>query len=257
MKVVRLPTKNKGDWWTIVHDLTVHEGRLRNLRPINILTFLGQVRAKGLKKNPFHLCMALENKLFGVRLHLQEFSKAVAPIIDQIYSGHYVREYGGTQVVICALEAYLNSIYTSLEMCSQINKIFHDKLPIGFRKQAKKYKIFNFKNWEWLPCFYDLRSELTHFNTPLPRIKEQKIFIEFTSSKKLEVFKKGKYEITFDLIKSFAPGLFNLLDTWALKELKLVDPDTKIAIIKETGWKKPLKTEKRKAKEILDLIKKP
>jgi len=255
MKLIRLPTKQGRDWWILVHELTLAEGRLRKLRPIHVFTHLAQNLVKTKKSPMFLYCFALENKLFGTRFHQFELRKALAEVTDAIYRGTYVREYDDQQKVICVLEAYLNSIYSALEILSLINRILHPSLPIGFRKQSKKFELFSFSKWNWLPHFYDLRTELVHFGTPLPQIEEQKLLIDVTRNKELFVLRKGKNYIPFSDILKYSINLFKLLDAWAEGELSKVESDEMIASVYETGLSSPLKTEKIKAKEILDLLK--
>ena len=143
MKVARLPTESGCDLWEVVHELTLVEGRFRKLRPIHVFTLLAQTIPKTQNHRMFTYCMALENKLSGVRFHQFEARKALAEAGDPYYVG-YIRDYDAEQKVVCALEAYFNDIYTSLELTSQINRILYPILPLGFRKQSKKFELFSF-----------------------------------------------------------------------------------------------------------------
>jgi len=255
MKLAKLPDPQGRWWWVVVHELTLAEGRLRKLRPIHAFTLLAQTLIISKRERMFRYCLALENKLFGVRYHQFEIRRALSEVSDPVYQGSYLREYDSQQKVICSVEAYLNAIYTSLELASQINKMLHPELPIGFRKQSKKFDAFDFSKWIWLPRFYDIRSQLEHFGTPLPIISEGKLLIEFTQAKQLEFFQKGKQEISFSEIFQYSVKLFEMLDAWATEGLSRVDQEVEIDSLVEKGLNSPLKPEKIKAKHILELLK--
>lgn len=258
MKVVNLQSKEQQNWWVVVHELSLAEGRLRRLRPIHVFTLLAQTLVKGkIRKEMFAYCMALENKLFGVRFHQIELRKVIAGVGDIIYLNKYVRDYDDEQKLICTMEAYSNAIYTALELTAHINRLMRPTLNIGFRRQSKKFEPFSFTKWSWLPRFYDVRTELAHFGTSLPIVKEAKFIMKFTQTKQLRVFKKGKtYEISFTEILNYSIALFKMLDDWAESEISKVDGEQTVDSIVETGLNQPLKSEKIKAKEILDLLKK-
>ncbi|MBI1815509.1 MAG: hypothetical protein HYR72_11060 [Deltaproteobacteria bacterium] len=262
MKVVKLPAHGGGEVWLVVHQLTVAEGRLKHLRPIHVLTFLAQHLVKvtpgeSIPSRPqrtFGLCLALENKLAGVRHHQRQLREAIAGAVEDVYDERYVRDYDATQAVICSLEAYLNAIYTALELVARINRLLHDGLPQGFRDQSKRFAGFGFERWEWLPHFYDVRTELTHFGTPLPILAEDKIVMEFTDARQLRAFGKGRYDIPFTHFLSYAPALFEMLDAWAVEELARVEPGLEIDYSQETRPGVPLLPGKVKAGEILALV---
>jgi hypothetical protein len=254
MKILKLPSDSGDYWWIVAHDLLLAEGRLRKLRAIHVFTYLGQYLVTANRGRIGLLCLSLENKLAGVRFQQIEVRKALAEVGDLIYQGEYVREYDDQQKVISALEAYLNSIYTVLELVALINRLLHPNLPIGFRRQSKKFEFFNFSKWAWLPHFYDVRTELTHFGSPLPIIDEGKILIEFTSEKHLECFEKDRYEIPFMDILHYSESLFQMLDEWATSELSNLNPEESVHLAIETGLKSPLKIEKIEAKDILNLL---
>lgn len=253
MKLVKLPSEKQGEWWILIHDLSLEEGLLRKLRPINVLTHLAKTLMKEVSSLPYK-CFALENKLFGARFYHFELRKALAKINDPIYRGKFVREYEDQQEFICVLEAYLNSIYSALEISSQINRILHPDLPLGFRDQSKKFSLFSLENKAWLKLFYDLRIALTHFESSLPQISEIKILITITHQRGYYLLQKGHNEIPINEILNFSTSLFTLLDEWAISELKNVDPEIEIGTIRETGLNSPLKMDKIKAHAILDLL---
>lgn len=248
-----MPTEGGGEWWVAVHDLTVAEGRLRNLRPIHVLTHLAQHYPNVKRNDCFGLSLALENKLFAVRYHQAELMRSLAPVGRNIYQ-HSVRDFAGEQVVLCCLEAYLNAIYTSLEIVGQINRYFHKDLPHGFRDQSKKYPTFTFERWQWLPHFYDVRIELTHYNSSLPTIRDRKLLIDFKCPGKPLYFARGKHDIPMDDIIAYTYGLFDLCDAWAQEELKLMPPDNEVDLIAEQGLNRPLKVSKIKLREVIQLM---
>lgn len=257
VKVIRLPHANGGEAWAVTHDLMVADGRRRRLRPIHVFTHLAQHLYPLKPGVVFGLAMALENKLYSVRFHHFELRRAIAAVDDPIYRGAYIREYEDEQRAIAALEAYLGAIYTSLEIVAQINRLIHDGLPMGFRKQAKKAAVFNFADWPWLPHFFDVRSELTHFNTPLPLVQHGCILIDFQRTKELEVFPKGRAEVELKAVLAYATELFRMLDAWAVDELKRVDPNTELHEAVELGPNTPLKVRKITARRVLKLLRDP
>lgn len=255
MKLVRLPTTTGSDWWVVIHELTLAEGRLRKLRPIHVFAYLVQFLVQDNNQPKVgELSLWLENKLFGVRFHYFEFRKAIAEVEDPVYRGKYVRDYDDQQKVICTLEAYLNAIYSALEITSLINKSIYPELPIGFKRQSKKFEAFSFSKWEWLLYFFDIRSELMHFSSPLPTIEKRSLLIKIISDKGKFILKKGSNSISLSYILNFSINLFTLLDEWAKKELTKVDPEKTTTSIFEMGLNSPLKIKETKAKEILKLL---
>ncbi len=255
MKKVRMQAEGGGEWWIVVHDLMVEDGRLRQLRPIHVLTHLAHYHPHVKGEHVFALSLALENKLFGVRYHQAELMRAIAPIDRAIYQ-HSIQEYAGEQVVLCCLEAYLNSIYTVLEIIGQINRHFHQSLPHGFRDQSKKFNLFSFEKWQWLPHFYDVRVELTHFNSSLPTIRDRKILIEFTSPSNPLHFDRGKHEVPLDAILGYVHELFALADAWALEELKLMPVENVLPLMTEAVLNEPPTNKNIQIKDVLALIQK-
>lgn len=256
MKITRHPTNAGNDWWIVVHDLAVAGSSYMRVRPIHVFTYLAQ-HLPGLgdnKKHVFNYCHALENKLFAVRYQHFELRKAMAEWNDLIYRNEYLREYEDQQKVICVLEALLNSIYSVLEIVSQINKVFHPELPEGFRRQAKKDQFFSFKKWPWLGLFYDIRPELEHYSTSLPQMHEQALVFEIVKKKKLFTLDQGRWKMPFTNFLAFSIDLFNMLDKWALSEIAKLDPEISLDSIRQTRPQFPLAHEKVKVKDILVLI---
>ncbi|MBM4037067.1 MAG: hypothetical protein FJ290_01020 [Planctomycetes bacterium] len=257
MMVVRLPSEQGGDWWVVVHDLLLAEGRLRKLRPIHVLTHLAQAIV-GQEKTQIHsYCMALENKLAAVMFHHLELRKTIAAAGDPVYVGRYVRPYDPDQRVVAALEAYLNSIYSALEIAAHINRLMNPGLPIGFMAQVRKYPVFNRSKWPWLGHFNDLRTQLTHFGTCMPTVSDQNLTVEFTVEKRLCHFARGRYQIPLAVVLHYCVELFALLDSWALEHLERVPPDFALKCIRETGIASRPKVEDCTAKEILGLLRGP
>jgi hypothetical protein len=258
LKRALFPTEAGTGWWIVVHDLVIDDGKLRRLRPIHALTHLGQYHPKASQSQTFALCVALENKLFAVRYHQAEVMRALAPIDNNLYGRSRVHEYTGEQAVIAALEAYLNSIYSALEVTALINRDFNRPLPSGYRSQSKKFPPFALKDNEWLRVFYDLRTELTHFNTPLPSIQDRSLVLEFNSPGDGEYFeKKKKYKIPFGYIVAMVHGLFDLLDHWAEQELKLLDGKQGLQIFEEISLESHLKPRDITISDLLALIPTP
>jgi hypothetical protein len=255
MKVLRYPTAAGPDWWIVTHDLSLAEGKKRNLRLIHVFTFLNQARVTKHHDRMFTAAMSLENKLHAVRLYQIEVRKALAQVGDPVYRNKYVRDYDDEQRVICSLEAYLNAIYSALELAAQMNRVIYSTLPWSFAQQSKKCNCFYANGKDWLTRFQDLRAELTHFNSPLPLIFSRKLIVDFKRERQLRAFKKGRNEITFHELLKYDSELFDMLDAWALKELQHIDPEKEIASTEETGINTPLKLSKIKVKDVLDLLK--
>jgi len=254
MKVVRLPTAAGGDWWIVTHDLTLAQARARHLRPIHVLTFLSHHIVKSDQARMYRMALALEDKLFAVRHHLGEFRSAVGSFGDVVYANTYVREYSEEQRIICPLEAMLGSTYMALEITARMNARLNRPLPQKFRAQSRNFGLFDFKKRPWLPRFFDVRSELTHFGSHMPVVSEGKILIEFTNPAKLEAFTQGFHEIELEELGSYATSLFDMLDEWAAAELKKMDAATTMDALEEVGAGKPLKPSKVAASAILGLL---
>lgn len=259
MIVLRMPTVDGPDWWIVAHRLVLDTERKRRIRPIHLLTLLGQTLV-GNKEPMYAYCMALENKLFAVRHLSVEYRRAwssFGDFGDPLYPAHYVRSYEADQLIIASLEAYLAAIYSALEIVALINTILHPNLPRGFRKQAKKFPVFAFASNPWLSRFFDIRSELAHHGTPLVIPSQGKFLIQFRTPKDLLTFKKGRHDITLTEFLEYDQRLFELLDAWALVELGRVDPDHEVDGIVEGQFGKPLKVRKIKARRILRLTAQP
>ncbi|MGH8503837.1 MAG: hypothetical protein ACREVE_15505 [Gammaproteobacteria bacterium] len=252
MKIARLPFENGNDVYVVMHNLAIHEARFRKFRPIHVLTHVGQFhKAVTNREETFLLGLALENKLFAVAHYATLLCEAITPLSVHLYEGHYIRDYEPTQKVVAVIEGYIGAIYSALEVVALFNKSFDRALPQGFRRQTRKVEAFSLVKQDWLKHFFDIRSELAHYNSPLPMVSQQKLILEFRNPSPLEMFKKGRYEIGFDAIISYAPSLFAMLDAWALQELKNVDENAELNVVHEAGWKKPLKSKNVSVKSLL------
>jgi hypothetical protein len=257
MKITRHPTKSGQDWWVLTHDLNISGSTLLRLRPIHVFTYLAQCLPGlgGKNKRIYNYCYALENKLFAVRYQNLELRKAIAEWNDIIYQDKYLRDYEDQQKVIGVLEAFLNSVYSALEITALINKAIYPQLRQSFSKQAEKDTFFSLSRWKWLCYFYDLRRELEHVGTSLPQMTNKSIMIEISRPGKKYALKEGRWEVPFSSILSFAIDLFEMLDQWASKELEMVDPETELISIFRRRLNEPLRHKKIKAKTILKLLK--
>ena len=230
----------KDRMWIVMHQLIDRNNWGHDVRPINILTFLGERINSGRKNNMFSLGMALENKLAGVARSHRDFVSCVTAIGD-VLPDPYIRSYIDEQNFMSSLECHLHTIYASLEVVAEMNRIFTPNMPMGFREQSKKYPPFSFENREWLKHFYDLRTELTHYNTALPLLRQGKLYIEFQCGRQLEIYAKGPTEIEVQGVVHFFLQLLKLFDEWALEILKKLPDDGDIFVLKRAVFgEKPL-----------------
>lgn len=140
------------------------------MRPIHVLTFMAQhlVTKPEQRQFMYSLANGLENKLAAVRIDdlrvRSAWGACVAPGIDPLGR---VKPYEPHQTVIAALNGYLGSIYSCLETTAFINARLnpHDRLKQSFSEQAKKVPEFSFGQNQWLPLFYDLRTQMTHLES--------------------------------------------------------------------------------------------
>lgn len=255
MKKVLMPFEGGGNLWVVTHRLSLASERNNRIRAIHIWTFLGCQAKPSVGEDGYRLFMALENKLYGVRLARSRLRQALSYALDPCYSHGNVQDYDGENQVIFDLEAYLSAIYSALEIASMINKRQDHTLPRGFRSQGKKNKfpLFDFAHWPWLPLFYDLRTLLAHYSSPFPILSEKAFLLEVEDSSGLMLFKKGKQRVEFDAVLSFADNLFGLLDVWALFKLQDVDPEAKTFQIHSRNFTGPLKGKNAKASPFLKM----
>jgi|GEM_PF-2752014 len=241
MKIVRIPDGLGNDALVVMHNFGVHEEPYRKFRSIHLLTYLAQHHENSKNSiDAFRLSITLENKIYAVEHYLNLLSENLGSLSIGLYEKHSISDYYPTQKTIAIIEGYINAIYSTLEVTSELNKHLNFSLPKGFRRQAKKYELFSFERNEWLKHFYDIRTELAHYNSIIPIIERDMFIIEFRNPSKLEVFKNGKHEVKFETLLNYAPSLLNMLDTWSKNELQYIKKDAELNIIHEAGWRKPV-----------------
>ncbi|MFW9832306.1 MAG: hypothetical protein ACFFD8_11085, partial [Candidatus Thorarchaeota archaeon] len=217
-------TVDGGRIWVVAHQLIDRNNWGHDVRPINILAFLGQRIQSGKKNVIFTLGMALENKLASAHKSHRDFVSCATAIGD-VSPDPYIRSYIDDQNFMSSLECHLHTLYTCLEVVAEMNRVFTPNMPKGFRKQAKKFPPFSFKDQIWLQSLYDLRSELTHYSSALPLRRQGKLIIEFRSDRQLELHTKGRTEISVEGVMQFFPQLLKFLDEWASGILERLPED--------------------------------
>src|SRR5262249_34080605 len=123
MKLLLMPTDQGSDWWVLTHDLTVEAGRTINLRPIHVVTFLAHYLAKPERRTfIYSLALGLENKIAAVKITHERvrstWSRCGDPGRDPKAR---IKGYDDQQEVIAAIEAFLGSIYSTLETVAFLN----------------------------------------------------------------------------------------------------------------------------------------
>jgi hypothetical protein len=220
--------------WVLQHDLSSIERPAPKTRPIHLLTFLYASSSTSLfELSPakhtemFRLCFALEAKLSAVKHFVERMQGSFLQIQPPDARAGEVVDFESSTIFIAELEAYLNAIYSSLELTNQIVRILDHKVKQGFRSMAKKgLPPFDFIDSPWLQSFYDVRTELCHYGSPLPSIEHAIVVIEITQkhqTHRLEYGKRAKVPIV-ELL-SYEDGLFSMLDEWAVKRLAELDQE--------------------------------
>lgn len=218
-------------WWILAHSLIARSSWTYDVRSINLFTFLVQLIVKG--DGIYALSVAIENKLVALdRTHRDLVSCATA--IGSVARDSFIRPYRDDQDFLSSLESHLHAIYTTLEVVADLNKQIDHTLPRGFRKQCKRYDLFSFVSNPWLATFYDLRTELTHYNTALPLRREGKLILEFRNRQKMEQFDPGRTEVDLNEVFNFLPQLLELLDRWAVELLKRLPKEGLVDVL-ESG----------------------
>lgn len=227
MKQVKLPNSTGQDWRALVHDLAVIDGQPVVTRPIHVLTLVGSNLALPRRLVSTHaICIGLENKLANVnvtrRLAGMSWRACIVPARD---SNVLVHDYDREQVVIMAIEAYLASIYSVLETTAFLNHAFNRTrgLKKKFREQIAVVPAFGASTRPWLDPFYDIRTQLTHLVSTLPRIQYGQFRVTFTDANRLLFFQVGDQEIRFEWILELESELLRMLDDWANTELPRVE----------------------------------
>ncbi len=160
--IVTSPTKST--IWIQLHKLHLKSNWAYGVKRIDILVFLSTHIDNCNRDNAYSLGIALDTKLIGLeRTHRDFISCATA--VGDISPDPNIRISDDDDDFLCALDSHLHALYATLEITAEFNKAFNHELPRGFRRQAKKYELFSFDNNPWLKEFYDLRTELTHYNT--------------------------------------------------------------------------------------------
>lgn len=238
----------------VLHDLTITENRVPPVEPIHAYTFLAQLAGSGSKKARFALGLALEHKLFAVGQSFERLRRLASDDARSEPPVLFLRDYLAEARLVSELEAYVGSIYASLEVVAKLNKHLDDRLPSKFHDQAKKYEVFSLTASPWLGRLLDLRSEVTHFSSPLPVVTHGKLAIEFRTQRTLNAFSQGLQEVAFAEILSYRRELHELLNRWARVALTFVDPETEIDTWSFTSRKAPGTHSKAQAREILALV---
>jgi hypothetical protein len=232
---INSPVQGGGRMWIVTHRLIDRNNWGHSVRPINILTFLGQRIAPGKDNKIFSLGMALENKLASASRSHRDFVSCATAVGD-VAPDRFIRDYVDDQNFMGSLECHLHTLYATLEVVAEMNRILDPTLPMGFRKQSKKYPPFSFDQRDWLKSLYDLRSELTHYSTALPLRREGKLIIEFRSGRELELYAKGRTEIEVQEVLNYLPQLLRLLDEWASLVLKQLPDNGEVDVLKRSEF---------------------
>jgi hypothetical protein len=240
MKLVRFNYEGTNQRvWVLSHDLSSREGQeIQKTRPIHLLTFVystvaGKVLPVVERTGP--LCSALEAKLKSVEHFavsaLETFRRIKRPGAD----GRDLASFAEGVVFISHLEAYIGAVYSSLELTNAVVRNMHPKASIkhGFRAMAKRgFNTFQFDRWEWLSSFYDVRTELCHFGSPLPVIEGEAIVLSITQSHETHRFERGtRVMVPVSEMLQYRDGLLTMLDDWAmneLRDLRAADPELKL-----------------------------
>jgi hypothetical protein len=216
--------------WVLQHDLSSREGPISKTRPVHVLTFVYATHAQKLLATGSHerasqLSTALEAKLSAVQHLATAVNEAFAKIPNPDADGRDIASFNEASVFIAEVEAYLGALYSSLELTNGVVKAIHPKVKQGFRKMAKSgYGAFRFDRWPWLASFYDVRTELCHFGSPLPWIDGGALVLDITQSHETHRFKRGsKVAVPIAELVQYREGLLAMLDAWALDQLRSLD----------------------------------
>src|SRR5687767_6516769 len=87
-----MPTKGGGQWWILVHDLAVEDGRQTSIRPIHALTFLCRHLVKRNHVLTYQDAFALEAKLGAVVFQYRNLVASIPVTIEYTQPNHYVRD---------------------------------------------------------------------------------------------------------------------------------------------------------------------
>lgn len=154
-------------------------------------------------------------------------NEAFAAIPKRAVGGRDIANFAEGAVFIAQVEAYLGAVYSSLELTNGIVKTLHPHVKQGFRAMAKKgFAQFQFDRWPWLSSFYDVRTELCHFGSPLPWVDAEAVVLEITQAHDTHRFKRGtRVAVTIEELLGYREGLFSMLDDWARDHLGTLDQE--------------------------------
>lgn len=261
MIALKIPLGADGYTWMVTHRLTVVDESVKEVRPVHVLTYLAPEIV--VTREPEHfqrLLYTLENKLFAATQYREELEDAFERLGDPSAWPGFVHDFVDDHVFLCTLEAYLLAIANSLEVAALIACVIRPGLPKGFRAQCGKHDSFSPKTWTWLPRFWEVRAEVTRLGAAFPTVEDGKLVVEFERHQQVEaggappVFKHGRQEIALEEVIDWSTGLFDMLDAWARRELRLLDPETVLHRHKEDGVTPPINSVPTKARDILRLM---
>jgi hypothetical protein len=217
--------------WVLQHDLSSREGPIAKTRPTHVLTFVyathGQKLVGAGHERASRLCTALEAKLNAVEHLAATMSESFAKIPKPGANGKEITSFDEGAIFIAQVEAYLGAVYSSLELTNAVVRTLHPKVKQGFRAMTKKgFGPFQFDRWPWLSSFYDVRTEMCHFGSPLPWIDAAAIVLDITQPHETHRFKRGtKVAVPVAELLQYRDGLFLMLDAWALEHLRSLDQE--------------------------------
>lgn len=234
MKLVRFNMEGTSQRvWVLQHDLYSRQGPPEKTRPIHVLTFAYEVTGhlidpvKGAERS--RLSSTLEAKLTGVAHFGAAMAEAFVGIPDPSTHKSDLASWDPAAKFIATLEAYLNAIYSSLELTNLLARTFDVNLKQGFRRMALSKvapAAFRFDRWPWLASFYDVRTELCHHGSPLPFLQRASVVLKITQHHATHRFERGKQvEVPLSEILAYENGLRDMLDQWALDRLSQLDPN--------------------------------
>jgi hypothetical protein len=221
--------------WVLQHDLHSRQGPIRKTSPIHVMTFAYEVQghlldpARGAERS--RLCSTLEAKLIGVDHFGPAVAEAFNAIPDPSAHGSDIATWQPAAVFVSTVEAYLNAIYSCLEVTNLLARTFDPNLKQGFRKMAMSPRApaaLQFSRWSWLGSFYDVRTELCHHGSSLPFLQRSSVILKITQRHETHRFKRGDMaEVTVGELLGYEEGLREMLNEWAADRLSQLNPDLK------------------------------
>ncbi|HEY1693649.1 MAG TPA: hypothetical protein VGG39_15885 [Polyangiaceae bacterium] len=234
MKLVRFNVEGSTDRvWVLQHDLYSRQGPIVKTRPIHVMTFAHEVVAhivdpkKGRRQSS--LCYTLEAKLAGVNHFGAAMAEAFNRIPDPSSRTSDLASWEPAAAFVATLEAYLNAVYSTLEVTNHLARTFDVNLKDGFRRMALSKiapSALQFNHWPWLASFYDVRTELGHHGSPLPFPRGASVVLTITQPGKTHRFERGKQvQVPLSEVLGYEDGLRAMLDEWASDRLAKLDPN--------------------------------